>query len=114
MKRFVWIGFLFLTLLACHRAPESPGVPAAPLRPELVSIDTLMQSRPDSALAMLLAEPLDDPYYHLLLSEALYKNDSAQVNRPKLLAAMASFSTRRRPALVRLPNRPFWLPAAIT
>ena len=93
MKRFVWIGFLFLTLLACHRAPESPGVPAAPLRPELVSIDTLMQSRPDSALAMLLAEPLDDPYYHLLLSEALYKNDSAQVNRPKLLAAMASFDS---------------------
>jgi len=93
MKRYGWIGLLFLTLLACHCAPESPGVPAAPQRPELVAIDTLMQSRPDSALAMLLAEPLDDPYYHLLLSEALYKNDSAQVNRPKLLAAMASFDS---------------------
>jgi len=91
MKRYGWIGLLFLTLLACHRAPESPGVPAAPLRPELVAIDTLMQSRPDSALAMLQAEPLDDPYYHLLLSEALYKNYLPQENRHELLEAMEYF-----------------------
>ena len=60
------------------------------------AIDTLMQSRPDSALTLLLDAPMDDPYYHLLLSEALYKNyknDSAQLNRKELLAAMACFDS---------------------
>ena len=40
----------------------------------LSAIDTLMQSQPDSALTVLLDEPTDEPYYQLLLSEALYKN----------------------------------------
>ena len=46
----------------------------------LSAIDTLMQSQPDSALTVLLDEPTDEPYYQLLLSEALYKNDYAQTN----------------------------------
>lgn len=65
----------------------------------LSSIDTLMQSRPDSALTLLLDEPVDDPYYQLLLSEALYKNDYAQTNRAELLDAMAFFDTVGDPFL---------------
>ena len=68
------------------------------LRP-LSSIDTLMQSRPDSALTMLLDTTMDDPYYQLLLSEALYKNDYAQTNRDELLAAMAYFDSVQDPFL---------------
>lgn len=65
----------------------------------LSSIDTLMQSRPDSALTLLLDEPVDDPYYQLLLSEALYKNDYAQTNRAELLDAMACFDSAGDPFL---------------
>lgn len=65
----------------------------------LSAIDTLMQSRPDSALTLLLDEPKDEPYYQLLLSEALYKNDYAQTNRTELLAAMAYFDSVNDPFL---------------
>ena len=64
----------------------------------LVSIDTLMQSCPDSAFSQLQAfseSPLMDSldafnghYFHLLLSELLYKNDYAQTNRNELLRAV--------------------------
>lgn len=36
---------------------------------------------------------MDRHYYQLLLSEALYKNDSTQLNRPELLAAMAYYDS---------------------
>ncbi len=65
----------------------------------LSAIDTLMQSQPDSALTVLLDEPTDGPYYQLLLSEALYKNDYAQTNRDELLAAMAHFDSVNDPFL---------------
>ena len=65
----------------------------------LSAIDTLMQSQPDSALTVLLDEPTDEPYYQLLLSEALYKNDYAQTNRDELLAAMAYFDSENDPFL---------------
>ena len=52
-----------------------------------------MQTRPDSALSLLLDEPVDDPYYQLLLSEALYKNDNPQLNRSELLEAMDYFES---------------------
>ncbi|MBQ3353584.1 MAG: hypothetical protein IJG41_00365 [Bacteroidales bacterium] len=65
----------------------------------LSAIDTLMQSQPDSALTLLLDEPTDEPYYQLLLSEALYKNDYAQTNRDELLVAMAYFDSVNDPFL---------------
>ena len=62
-----------------------------------------MQQRPDSALALLVdcrdgvhtvsTDPTDRHYYQLLLSEALYKNDSAQANRKELQQAMAYFDS---------------------
>jgi hypothetical protein len=65
-----------------------------------MAIDTLIQSRPDSALKALYSckdtsyvSASDRHYYQLLLSEALYKNDSAQQNRPELLNAMAYFDS---------------------
>ena len=98
MKRSGLIGaFLFLALAACHRPVETCH--GASLTSELVSIDSLMQSRPDSALALLQASPKEDPYYQLLLSEALYKNDSAQLNRPELLEAMAHYDSLGCPFL---------------
>ena len=97
MKRFCWIGaILFLALTACHRPVETVCTPSLP---ELVAIDSLMQTRPDSALALLQASPKEDPYYQLLLSEALYKNDSAQLNRPELLEAMVHYDSLGCPFL---------------
>ena len=98
MKRSGLIGaFLFLALAACHRPVETCH--GASLTSELVAIDSLMQSRPDSALVLLQASPKEDPYYQLLLSEALYKNDSAQLNRPELLEAMAHYDSLGCPFL---------------
>ena len=69
------------------------------LPPQLADIDTLMQSRPDSALTLLLDAPDDTPYYQLLLSEALYKNDYQQANRQELLEAMAYYDSVGDPFL---------------
>ncbi|MBQ5958968.1 MAG: hypothetical protein IJL44_07270, partial [Bacteroidales bacterium] len=97
MKRFCLIGsILFLALAACHRPVETVCTPSLP---ELVAIDSLMQTRPDSALILLQASPKEDPYYQLLLSEALYKNDSAQLNRPELMEAMAHYDSLGCPFL---------------
>ena len=97
MKRhcFIWV-FLFLLLAGCNRPAETVCTPS---QSALVAIDTLMQTRPDSALTLLWASPMDDPYYQLLLSEALYKNDSAQLNRPELLEAMAHYDSLGCPFL---------------
>lgn len=65
----------------------------------LSAIDTLMQSQPDSALTLLLDEPTDEPYYQLLLSEALYKNYYTQTNRTELLASLAYFDSVQDPFL---------------
>ena len=65
----------------------------------LANIDTLMQSQPDSALTLLLDAPDDTPYYQLLLSEALYKNDYQQANRKELLSAMAYYDSVGDPFL---------------
>ena len=91
------IGFLFLVLVACHRPVETRH--GTSLQPELAAIDTLMQTRPDSALTLLLDEPINDPFYQLLLSEALYKNDYAQANRTELLTAMTHFDSIDDPIL---------------
>ena len=98
MKRFclIW-ALLFLALAGCHRPVETCH--GASLTSELVSIDSLMQTRPDSALALLQASPKEDPYYQLLLSEALYKNYFDQFNRPELLKAMAYYDSLDCPFL---------------
>ena len=88
---------MFLVLAACHRPVETCH--GASLTSEMVAIDSLMQTRPDSALVQLQASPKEDPYYQLLLSEALYKNDSAQLNRPELLEAMAHYDSLGCPFL---------------
>ena len=89
-------AFLFLLLAACQR-PVDTACTAS--HPDLVAIDTLMQTRPDSALTLLWASPMEDPYYQLLFSEALYKNDSAQLNRTELLEAMAYYDSVACPFL---------------
>ncbi len=99
MKFHCFIGAFFLMLtVACHRPVETVCTPS--LQPKLIAIDTLMQSRPDSALKALYSctdtsnvSASDRHYYQLLLSEALYKNDFAQQNRPELLDAMAYFDS---------------------
>jgi tetratricopeptide (TPR) repeat protein len=100
MKRFWVLITVFVLLSGCHRptpAVETVYTPA--LQPELAAIDTLMQISPDSALTLLLDSTMNDPYYQLLLSEALYKNDYAQANRAELLDVMAFFDSVHDPFL---------------
>ena len=89
MKRFGIIGWLMVLMVACAKHPTADRMASS----ELARIDTLMQIQPDSALTLLLDEEMDDPYYQLLLSEALYKNDYTQANRDELLEAMAYFDS---------------------
>lgn len=99
MRRFwlIWV-LLALTLAACQR--PTPLVETVYLPSQrLVTIDTLMQSQPDSALTLLLDSTMDDPYYQLLLSEALYKNDYSQTNCSELLDAMGYFDSINDPFL---------------
>ena len=117
MKRPIFIGFLLglALLFACtspkvpeaHRSVEEPSL-------ELCAIDSLMWQRPDSALACLLpcfdtccrdakfcvstGTAYNRHYANLLLSELLYKNDYAQVNRAELLQAVAYFDSLVRQA----------------
>ena len=106
MKLRCFIGtFLFLALAACHHPVETCHGTSLPS--ELSAIDTLIQTRPDSALTLLLScrddvhtvSTADNHYYQLLLSEALYKNDYAQTNRDELLTAMAYFDSVQAPFL---------------
>ena len=100
MKMQGFIGaFLLLLLTACGGHEPVAMRQDTPLPSELVAVDTLMQLQPDSALALLLDQPRDDPYYQLLLSEALYKNDFAQANRDALQAAMAYYDSIGDPFL---------------
>ena len=100
MKRLtvIWVLLTALLLAGCHR-PSSVAKTAYVPSPQLAAIDTLMQSRPDSALTLLMDTTEHGPYYQLLLSEALYKNDYAQTNRAELLDAMAYFDSIGDPFL---------------
>ena len=106
----VIVLFAFFACTSKVKAPE-PAVSEANRSieepsPELSAIDSLMWQRPDSALACLLpyfdtcrdenfcvstATEYNRHYANLLLSELLYKNDYAQVNRAELLQAVAYF-----------------------
>ncbi len=104
-KIFLILQFLASLLLAScttHPIAEQP----IPLAPDLLHIDSLMQSSPDSALQMLLSFQADSVisteaqrsgeischYHSLLLSEALYKTDHPQ-NRIELQTAMHYFDS---------------------
>ena len=85
---------LFVSVLvACHHpTAETQDVTFSQYQ-ELTAIDSLMWTQPDSALILLLDKPIDDPYYQLLLYEALYKNYYAQANRPELLESMRHYDS---------------------
>jgi len=96
MKRSLGLLLIIVTMVSCLRhATETAYAPSQ----RLVAIDTLMQSRPDSALTLLLDTTMEDPYYQLLFSEVLYKNDYAQTNRKELLEAMAYYDSIENPFL---------------
>ena len=98
MKRLFGLLSVIILLTGCHRPLPDEETTYVPSR-HLAAIDTLMQSQPDSALTLLLDSTMDDPYYQLLVSEALYKNDYAQTNRAELLEAMAYFDSIGEPFL---------------
>ena len=96
MKRYATLILLAIALLSasCTR----PNVAHLTADPELAVIDSLMWTQPDSAFAQLQAfaeshevdslNTFNGHYFHLLLSELLYKNDYAQTNRDELLHAV--------------------------
>ena len=99
-RRINVIGLLMLVALAsCHRSELATRcVTSQSLA--LSSLDTLMQTRPDSALTVLVegyerfdTSIVDHHYYHLLLSEALYKNYCPQTDREALLESMAFYDS---------------------
>ena len=96
MKRYATLILILIALLSasCTR----PKVAYLSADPELAVIDGLMWTQPDSAFAQLQAfaeshevDSLNDfngHYFHLLLSELLYKNYCEQSNRNELLRAV--------------------------
>jgi tetratricopeptide (TPR) repeat protein len=110
VRRKHFIGMLLMGLLAVAACTQRAKVPEPVEGPtaELLAIDSLMWHQPDSALACLLpyfdtcgdanfcvstASAYNRHYANLLLSELLYKNDYAQVNRAELLQAVAYFDS---------------------
>ena len=110
VRRKHFIGMLLLGLLAVAACTQKPQVvePVETPSPELSAIDSLLWHQPDSALACLLpcfdtcidtkfcistATAYNRHYANLLLSELLYKNDYAQVNRRELLQAVNYFDS---------------------
>ena len=101
MKHGAWIGFVVAMLMAaCSSSPSASGRLAS-ADPTLTAIDSLLWTQPDSAFAQLqdfdanhAIDSLDTfnrHYFHLLLSELLYKNDYPQTNRNELLQGEAYF-----------------------
>ena len=86
-----------MLMAACSSFPSASGRLAS-TDPTLASIDSLLWTQPDSAFAQLKAfaeshevdslNNFNGHYFHLLLSELLYKNDYAQTNRDELLQAV--------------------------
>lgn len=99
--RLFIVSFAFCALLwGCHK-PETPrSLDMIPLADNLVNIDSLMWSHPDSALIYLVShfetftatEP-NRHYANLLLAELLYKNYLPQENRTDLLQAVTYFDS---------------------
>ena len=96
MKWYATLLLILIALASCVRHyPDTEGLTADPM---LVAIDSLLWTQPDSAFSQLLAfsesrevDNLNDfngHYFHLLLSELLYKNDYAQTNHDELLRSV--------------------------
>lgn len=102
-KIYLILHFLALLLIAsCTHSPiaEQP----IPLAPDLLHIDSLMQSSPDSALQTLLSchseyevrgtpSDINAHYQALLTSEALYKTYNPQTNIAALQSATHYFDS---------------------
>ena len=92
---------------ACNRPVETQNLASHEFvaSPELAAVDSLMWTRPDSALVLVLdywacrdvsgnvSTAYDRHYAHLLTAELLYKNDYAQTNRTELRQAVAYFDS---------------------
>ena len=96
MKWYATLILILIALASCVRHyPDTEGLTADPT---LVAIDSLLWTWPDSAFAQLqvFAEShevdslnnFNGHYFHLLLSELLYKNYCEQTNRDELLRAV--------------------------
>ena len=131
MKRWLPIAFpsCIVAFSACNRPVETrhgTSLPSA-ASPQLQAIDSLMWTRPDSALARIMpwldtclrdvacnvsenngdsgadvaryvSTTYDRHYAQLLLAELLYKNDYPQTNREELLKAVDYFDSLVREA----------------
>ena len=103
-KRHIIVVFLLTLFVACNRPIETrhgTSLPSA-VSPQLQAVDSLMWTRPDSALALLpdcrdgvhtVSTAYDRHYANLLLSELLYKNEYGQTNREELLEAVDYFDS---------------------
>ena len=101
MKRYATLILIMAALLSasCTR----PNVPHLTADPTLAAIDSLLWTQPDSAFVQLQSfagshevdslNNFNGHYFHLLLSELLYKNDYAQINRDELLRAVNYFDS---------------------
>ena len=91
MKRILSYLTVMLFLVSCGGHADVVEPPFS-FDDNLLYIDSLMQRSPDSALIMLtsfrptegsgeISNKFNNNYQSLLLSEALYKTDNAQLNR---------------------------------
>ena len=119
---------MIAVLAACLSCSEPKGS-VRPADTSLVAIDSLLWTQPDSAFAQLQdfdanhaidsLAPFNRHYFHLLLSELLYKNDYAQSNRNELLQGEAYLDSlvvesgnRVHPDLVFLDARAHYIDGA--
>jgi tetratricopeptide (TPR) repeat protein len=129
MKHGAWIGFVVAMLMAVCSSCSEPKGSVHTTDPSLAAIDSLLWSRPDSAFARLqdfdanhAIDSLDTfnrHFFHLLLSELLYKNYCEQSNRSDLLNAVDYFDSlvdaggnRIHPVLVFLDARAHYIDGA--
>ena len=126
MKSEKVIGFVMALLMAACSSLPSASDRLGTTDPTLASIDSLLWTYPDSAFVQLQAfaesrevDSLNDfnrHYFHLLLSELLYKNYCEQSNRSELLKAVDYFDSivveggnRVHPDLVFLDARAHYI-----
>ena len=102
MKRFLFL-FLAVALASASCTRLHPHVTHNVPKTALVAIDSLLWTQPDSAFVQLQdfdanhaidsLDPFNRHYFHLLLSELLYKNYCEQSNRSDLLNAVDYFDS---------------------
>ena len=103
MKLQDWIGLWMIAVLAACSSCSEPKGSVRPADTSLVAIDSLLWTQPDSAFAQLQdfdanrsidsLDTFNRHYFHLLLSELLYKNYCEQSNRSDLLNAVDCFDS---------------------